>query len=165
MACISILAFLLLLSAGRLLMAGELDELKLQIIELQNQGALGVRDLALSPQIHGYGSYEPFQDNVMRHDRPAYVYFEPINLFTNVSTDGYSFSLSQDMVILDSAGREIFRKDGAVKFNSRSNKPIFDIYLQNTLTINQPGDYVFKVIVHDELRQESVEAELPIRVQ
>ena len=83
----SVLAALVFLHDGRKSIAGELEEIKSQIIDLQNKGKLGVRDMVLSRQIYGYGSYEPYQNNVMSHDATAYVYFEPVNFFTNTMVD------------------------------------------------------------------------------
>lgn len=145
--------------------ADEVDRLKEQIIQFQNQAALGIRELTLSRKINGYGSFIPYSTNKIQANKTAFVYFEPINLFTNVSRDGYAFSLSVDWTIIDSAGREILRREKAVEFNNNSRKPVFDLYINMHFSISAPGAYVLQFVVNDELRQESVKTELPVVVE
>ncbi|VAX19400.1 hypothetical protein MNBD_NITROSPINAE02-1675 [hydrothermal vent metagenome] len=141
------------------------DKLKKQIIKIQNAGKLGIRNLILCRQIIGYGSYIPYDTNVIEKGKTAFFYFEPGNIFISESNGKYSFSISEDITIVDSKGKVILDKPKLVKSSSISRQPLFDIYLRNEFHINSPGDYIFKIVLYDDLRGTKTKTEFKFKVK
>ncbi|HEB73396.1 MAG TPA: hypothetical protein ENI77_12365 [Nitrospirae bacterium] len=143
----------------------KINKLKKQIIEIQNSGKLGVRNLTLCLKIFGYGSYIPYNTNVVPKGKKAYIYFEPGNVFTSMSKGRYSFSIYEDIIITDSKGKVVIAKPKAASLASNSKQPLFETYLRNSFHLNKPGDYIFKIVLYDELRGAKVEAEYPFTIK
>jgi len=143
----------------------KINKLKKQIIKIQNAGKLGVRDLILCRKILGYGSYIPYRSNVIQRGKKAFLYFEPGNIFTSVSKDIYSLSFSEGVVITDSKGKVVFKNPKMVEFSYTSTKPLFDLFIRNHFSLNAPGEYIFKIVLYDELRREKAKAEYAFTIK
>ncbi|VAX25804.1 hypothetical protein MNBD_NITROSPINAE04-2676 [hydrothermal vent metagenome] len=143
----------------------KINKLKAQILNVQNAGKLGVRDLTLCRKILGYGSYIPYSGNVIQKGKRAFLYFEPGNIFTSVSKGIYSLSFSEGAVITDSKGKIVFRNPKMVEFSYSSTKPLFDLFIRNHFSLNAPGEYIFKIVLYDELRGEKAKAEYAFTIK
>lgn len=146
---------------------GTVDELKERIIRIQNERDLRIADLTLCRKIDGYGKYVPYDKNVVKRDAVVHFYYEPKNVFTNVSKSGYTVTFSQDVVLENSGGDRLLEMPKALNFDYTSNKPILDLYAQFELNLEgaQPGKYLYKIVVYDELKGTKAEAELPFRIK
>lgn len=145
----------------------KIDKLKEQIIEIQNDGELGVRNLTLCRKIVSYGVYIPYNTNVARKGSVVYFYYEIENIFTNKSKDGYAVNFSQDAILVNSEGKELFNMPKAIKFNYNSNRPVINYYTTFKLDLSSaaPGDYIYKLVLYDELKGSKAKAEFPFTVK
>jgi len=152
---------------GSALAAGneKITKLKEQIIEIQNGGELGIRNLTLCFKIMGYGAYIPYNNNVIPKGKTAFLYFEPGNVFTSISKGRYSSSIYEDIIITDSNGKVIINQPKAARFTSNSKQPLFETYFRNSFHLNIPGNYIFKILLYDELRRTKAKAEFAFTVK
>ncbi|MBF0169579.1 MAG: hypothetical protein HQK87_00575 [Nitrospinae bacterium] len=148
-------------------MPSSIRALKDRIIEIQNRSPLMIVDFTLCRSVEGYGSFVPFPGNVVTNAREIQFYYEPTNLFTSVTPEGYAVSFSQDMLLLSAAGEILYRESKARSFTHKGNKPALDIYGFNKIDITglAPGEYVYKIVVNDELSDAVAEASLPFVIR
>jgi len=60
-------------------------ELKNEIIQLQNNGGLGVHNFTLCSKIYYFSHYVPLLEPKIEENTPFFLYYEPANLDTKVS--------------------------------------------------------------------------------
>lgn len=152
--------------SGAWLQADEVLRLKEEIIDLQNVGSLGFRNLIACSKVVDYGSYIPLTDNKVKAGDIIFFYFEPQNVTTRRAEGEYEIWFTQDMIILTGKQREVFKKEKALEVRHKSSSPRLDLYGINQLTLVDlpPGKYVFKAILHDKLKDERAEATWPFEV-
>jgi len=159
---LSVSLILLMLVTSPFAFAQETDvtSLKERIINLQNQYPLGIRTLVACSTVSGYGSYEPLPDNKVKAGDVIFFYVEPQNHSTNLAEGTYEIWLTQDMVVLTEQQQEVFKKENVFEIHDRTNSPRLDIFGVNQLTLAeiQPGKYLFKVILHDNVKGEETSA-------
>jgi hypothetical protein len=141
------------LSATKKDMQPKILELKREIIRLQNSGKLGFNNVTFCSEIQGFGMYTPLTGAKITN-KEFYVYYEPANPFTRVADGKYATRLTQDLYLLDAKGNVLFGKEKALQFYYEAVTPVLDIYISNTLTMTEApkGAYVWKAVLHDELR-------------
>ena len=129
-------------------------QLKEQIIDLQNAGQLEFKNFYLCTNIIGYGQYVAAKSNKVKAGTEIYFYYEPVNLFTNRSNSGYHVWYTQDMIVLNAEGGEIYNGPEIFNFNYRTTAPVLDYFATNSLNLgNLPvGNYTFKAVMHDKLK-------------
>ena len=134
--------------------------LKERIVNLQNQYPLGIRTLVACSTVTGYGSYEPLPDNKVKAGDVVFFYYEPQNPSTRKTEGTYEIWLTQDMVVLTEQEEEIFKKEKAIEIHYQTSSPRLDIYGVNHLTLAEvpPGKYLFKAILHDNIKGETASA-------
>jgi hypothetical protein len=134
--------------------------LRERIINLQNQYPLGVRSLVACSTVTGYGSYEPLPDNKVKAGDVIFFYVEPQNPSTNKAEGTYEIWLTQDMFVFTAQQQEIFKKENAFEIHEKTSSPRLDIFGVNQLTLSEisPGQYLFKVIIHDRIKGEEASA-------
>jgi hypothetical protein len=132
-------------------------ELKREIINMQNKGKLGFNNVTFCSEIQGFGMYTPLPGSTVP-GKEFYVYYEPANPYTKVEGGKYSTHLTQDLYLLDTKGNVLFGKEKALQFYYEAVAPVLDIYISNTITLTDApkGKYVWKAVLHDELRGENV---------
>jgi hypothetical protein len=141
-------------------------QLKEKIIELQNRGALGVKNLTPCSQITTIGSYTPLSEAKFKQEETLYVYFEPANFFTSKKEGRYEVWLTEDIQILSEKGQTLMEKPGVVDMHYNCASPVLDIYFNNHVEFKgvSPGKYIFQVVLYDKLKDASVSASLPFEV-
>lgn len=141
-------------------------ELKEQIIELQNKGKLGIKDFLPCSKISTLGSYTALAETKFKQNEPLYVYFEPVNFSTSKTDAKYEIWLSEDILILNEKGETLMEKPGIMENHYTSASPILDIYFNNHVEFDDvpAGKYIFKVILHDKLKNASVSESLAFEV-
>jgi hypothetical protein len=134
--------------------------LKEKIINLQNQYPLGIRTLVACSQVTDYGSYEPLPDNQVKAGDVIFFYFEPQNPSTNTAGGAYEIWLTQDMLVFTEQQQEVFRKENAAEIHSQTRSPRLDVFGISQLTLEEvlPGKYLFKIILHDKIKNEEASA-------
>jgi hypothetical protein len=137
------------------------SQLKEMIIDIQNDSILGIKNFCLCRKVLGFGQYIPIINN--RFDKTKgdtlVFYYEPENLFTNRTNGVYHVWFTQDMILMDSSGRILMEKLEALQFNYQTQSPVMDIFGTNTISLDTEvpkGNYKFKIVVHDKLKDESV---------
>ncbi len=140
--------------------------LKNRIIDLQNAAGLAVSEFAFCSKILGFGSYVPLDSSTVNRGAELRVYYEPLNVFTNRVNGQYEIWYTQDVVLLSARGDELYRNEGMLNFHYTSRKPVFDLYGTNSLTLgNLPaGKYVYKIILHDKLKDATAEFSAPFTI-
>jgi hypothetical protein len=157
---VSLILFMLVTSPFAFAQETDVTLLKERIINLQNQYPLGIRTLVACSAVTGYGSYEPLPDNKVKAGDVIFFYVEPQNPSTNKTEGTYEIWLTEDMFVLNEQQQEVFKKENAFEIRSQSSSPQLDIYGFNQLTLAaiQPGQYIFKVILHDNIKVEDASA-------
>ena len=128
--------------------------LKEKIIDLQNTGELGFKEMELCSKIFGFGSYVALQEPVVDKDGELLVYFEPSNIFTNRRSGIYEIWYKEDMVLMKENGEIVQEWPDIVDFHYTAQKPVLDLFAQNSITLGgqvPPGKYQFKAVVKDQL--------------
>jgi len=131
----------------------EVLQLKLKIIQLQNQGKLGFQDFVLCSEIYSFASYTPLEEDIMPKDGRLLAYFEPINVYTRINNNTYEIWYTEDMILLDSNGKKIGEWNDILNFHYTTKKPVMDLFAQNTIDLSglAPGKYTFKAVLKDQL--------------
>lgn len=148
------------LAAAGLVFAQTDDILKLKekIIELQNQGQLGMRNFAICSNIIGFGSYVPVAAPTFKAGDQILFYYEPVNVFTGRREGLYEIWYTQDMIVLDAKGAVLMEKVDAMDFHYTSKSPVLDLYVTGSLDLSSvsPGTYQYKVVLKDKLRNKQL---------
>jgi hypothetical protein len=146
--------------------ASNVLELKEKIIELQNQGTLGIKNLSPCSQITTIGSYTPILEAKFKQNEFLLVYFEPLNFSTARPNGMYEVWLTEDMLILDEKVQTLLEKPGVVQTHYTSASPILDIYFNNRIEFESvpAGKYILKVVLYDKIKNTSASESLPFEV-
>ncbi len=144
----------------------EILKLKERIIDLQNKGKLGFKDLTLCSKIISFGSYVPLTEPKIKRGAILFVYYEPINVFTNRKKGMYEIWYTQDMILLDSKGKVIFKKEDALSFHYTFSSPVMDLYATNSLDLGglSRGKYVYRLVLKDKLKDAVAVKEISFEV-
>ena len=145
------LAVCLILSPVSFGQENEILQLKEKIIDLQNEGDLGFKEMVLCSKILGFSSYVALQEPVVDKDGELLVYFEPANVFTNRRSGLYEMWYKEDMVLLKENGDILQEWPDIVDFHYTAQKPVLDLFGQNRITLGgqvPPGKYKFKAVGH-----------------
>ena len=161
-----LIIFVLVLYAFSIPQYEEILKLKEKIIDLQNKGKLGIKDLTLCSKIISFGAYVPLQEPKIKRGGMLLVYYEPINVFTNRKKGTYEIWYTQDMILLDSKKKLLFKKENALNFHYTFTSPVMDLYATNSLELgNLPsGKYIYKILLKDRLKDEVVVREIPFKI-
>jgi hypothetical protein len=151
----SLLFFIMFLLPSSGFLEEKVQQLKEQILEIQNQGELGFRQFILCQSIVGYGQYVPQKDNKVKQGGELLFYYEPLNLFTEKKNGKYHIVYTQDIVLYTGEGKELYKAPEQLKFDYNSNSPVMDLYATNSLKLGQlgPGMYRFEAVLHDKLKK------------
>lgn len=142
------------------------EGLKNRIIELQNAGKLGVRNLTLCRTIATYGQYARNDTGKVGRREVIWFYYEPENMSTQKERDVYRIWYTQDIVLLGKDGKEILRSDEVLTFNHVGFTPVLDLYATNELDLGElpAGEYRYRVVLHDKLRGAQASAEITFTI-
>jgi hypothetical protein len=134
--------------------------LKERIINIQNTYPLGIQTLVACSKVTDYGLYEPLPDNKIKAGDIVFFYFEPQNPSTRKAEGRYEVWLTQDIVVLNAKQQEIYKKEGFIEIHYQTSSPRLDIYGADQLTFTEvpPGQYLFKAILHDKIKEEVASA-------
>jgi len=138
----------------------EILKLKEKILEIQNKGELGFQNVILCSKIIGFGSYVPLLEKAVDLNGSLLIYYEPVNIFTNVKDGLYEIWYTQDMILLDAKGKILFSREDLLNFHYTTKRPVMDLFAQNSLDIKgqlSAGKYTLKLVLKDQLRGNSVE--------
>lgn len=141
-------------------------ELKDDIIKIQNQSELGIKNLNLCRSIVTLGAYVPLEEAKIEVGKEYYIYYEPANIFTKISEGRYEFWFTQDIILLDDTGEVLMERLGALSMHFNTVTPLLDIYVTNDLLLTgaPPGKYIYKIVLHDVFKDESVVATIDFEV-
>ena len=144
----------------------EILRLKEKIIDLQNKGKLGFKDLTLCSKIISFGAYVPLQEPKIKRGGTLLVYYEPINVFTNRKKGTYEIWYTQDMILLNSKRKVIFKKEDALNFHYTFTSPVMDLYATNSLELGNlpPGKYIYRIVLKDRLKDEVAVKEISFEI-
>ena len=132
-------------------------KLKDQIVRIQNEGKLGMRNLNLCSKVITLGAYVPLPEAKIEVGKTYYIYYEPTNWFTKIEKGRYEFWLEQEVLILDVQGDVVWSSLRAPIAHHNTAVPMLDIYMVNNidLTAAPPGKYTYKIVLHDEFKGET----------
>jgi len=137
--------------------AAKILEFKEKILELQNQGELGIKNLAACSKVNAFGSYVPLEGRKIKKGERLFVYLEPLNFFTKKTNGKYEIFLAEDIIILNEKGDIIAGKENAIVYNYASQSPVIDIFFTNVIDLKDipPGRYTFRAILNDKLKNKT----------
>ena len=140
--------------------------LKNQIIDLQNRGTLAFREVALCSKVIGFGSYVPLPESAIRQGGEFLLYYEPVNVFTNRVKGQYEIWYTQDIVLEGRDGEILYEQEDLLVFRYYSRSPVFDLFATNSLSLGTlpPGDYLYKAVLKDQLKDARANLALPFRI-
>lgn len=132
-------------------------ELKNDIIRIQNQGELGIKNLNLCSNVIALSAYVPLEEAKIEVGKEYYIYYEPANVFTKISEGRYEFWYTQDASLLDHEGNVLAESSGVLSMHFNTATPLLDIYAVNDLLLTgaPPGKYTYKIVLHDVFRDQS----------
>jgi len=133
-------------------------KLKDQIVRIQNEGKLGMRNLNLCSKVITLGAYLPLPEAKIKVGKEYYIYYEPTNWFTKIEGGRYEFWFTQDAFLLDAKGEVLVERLGVLSMHFNTTTPLLDIYVVNDLflTAAPPGKYTYKMVLRDEFKDETV---------
>ncbi len=133
-------------------------KLKDQIVKIQNEGKLGMRNLNLCSKVITLGAYVPLPEAKIEAGKTYYIYYEPTNWFTKTEEGRYEFWFTQDIILLDAKGEVLTERPGALSMHFNTATPLLDLYVVNDLHITgaPPGKYTYKMVLRDEFKDEIV---------
>ncbi len=142
-------------------------KLKNQIIDLQNRGSLGFKDFTICSKILGFGSFVPLDQPQVNQGAELQIYYEPVNVFTNRNKGQYELYYTQDIVLLSEQGEKVYEAEELLSFHWVSSSPVFDLYATNSLNLGSlpPGNYIYKAVLRDKLKEATAEFSLPFTVR
>jgi hypothetical protein len=142
-------------------------KLKNQIIDLQNRGSLGFKDFTLCSKILGFGSFVALDRAEVGQGAELEIYYEPVNVYTNRGKGLYELFYTQDIVLLSEQGDTVYEAKELLNFHWVSKSPVFDLYATNSLNLGglPPGNYTYKAVLHDKLKDAAAEYSLPFTVR
>ncbi len=132
--------------------------LKDQIVQIQNEGKLGMRNVNLYSKVITLGAYVPLPEAKIEVDKKYYIYYEPTNWFTRTGEGRYEIWLEQEVLILDVRGNVLWESLRAPIAHFNTATPVLDVYVVNDLSVTAAplGKYTYKIVLHDEFKEESV---------
>ena len=140
--------------------------LRERIVDLQNKSTLGVRSLVMCRSVATYGQYVRNDARKAAAGSTVWFYYEPENVFTQKDRDTYRIWYTQDIVVLGKDGKELLRSSEVLSFTHLGYSPVLDLYATNELDLGElaPGEYRYRVILHDKLRGTDATAELAFTI-
>ncbi len=141
-------------------------ELKREIIEIQNAGELGFRNLALCAEVKSFGSYTPLVENKVSTGSKLLLYFEPANVTTKHEGGLYSVDFKQDLVLMNESGETLFDGKDLLQFKHLTRSPALDVYATNNLNLGElpPGKYTVRLNLADNLGAKTAQTELEFEI-
>lgn len=140
--------------------------LKERIIDLQNKGKLGVRGLVMCSSVATYGQFVRNEARRAPVSSTIHFYYEPENVYTQRERESYRIWYTQDIVLFGKDGKELFRADDVLGFTHLGFSPVLDLYATNALDLGElaPGEYRYRVVLHDKLRGAEASAEVAFTI-
>ena len=165
----AVLAFAMALLAGCAAIATAQDTvatLRERIVDLQNKGKLGIRGLIMCRSVATYGQYIVNETRTAPAGSTVHFYYEPENVTTQRDRNAYRIWYTQDIVLLKKDGTELFRSNEVLAFTHLGYSPVLDLYATNELDLGElaPGEYRYRVVLHDKLRGTDATSELAFTI-
>lgn len=163
-----VFAVLAVVSSGVNGQENKILQLKEQIIDLQNEGELGFKEMVLCSKIIGFGSYVPLQKPVVDKNGELLVYFEPANIFTNRRNGIYEMWYREDMILMNENGEVMQKWEDIVDFHYTAQKPVLDLFGQNSINLSgsvPAGKYRFKAVLKDQLSGKTVSKTIDFEIR
>jgi hypothetical protein len=161
-----LLVIALALVAGAAAPEETVASLRERIVDLQNRGTLAVRGLTMCRSVTTYGQYVRNETRKAPAGSTIYFYYEPENVFTQRERDTYRIWYTQDIVLIGKDGKELLRSNGVLGFTHLGFATVLDLYATNELDLGElaPGEYRYRVILHDKLRGADATADLAFTI-
>lgn len=133
----------------------EIDQLRQQILTLQNKGKLGFRKVVACSAAEGFGNYSPIQPG--QPVSKVVMYFEPANVSTLISDGRYIIDCTVDLLVYDLSGKPLGGKEGVGKINRVSRSPVLDLFFKIEMPFKKPlsGGILVKTVLHDKIKNQS----------
>jgi hypothetical protein len=142
-------------------------ELKNKIIRIQNQGELSFSNVTLCSKIFGFASYVPLPGNVIDAGGSLILYYEPVNIYTNVKNGIYEIWYNQDLALYQD-GELVQEWKDFLQFKYASHKPAMDLFARNSVDFEgrlPAGMYSLKLSIKDQLSGKSAETSVDFELK
>jgi len=135
-------------------------------ISLTDRVPFAIGEPRLCRKIHGFGSFDPMEDQGVKAGRPVLVYCELVGLRYQTQEKAYISRLSSKVELSTKDGNRVWEQSlGEVEDVCRSRRR--DNYLGCRLNLPEslaPGEYRLKLIQTDLVARETASAEVPLSI-
>ncbi len=140
--------------------------LKEEIIELQNRSELGFRSLVLCSEVVSFGRYTPYPSAQVKAGSSVHFYYEPENLYTEMTEGLYILEFTQDLLLESTDGAVLIDAPELLEFRYESASPVLDVFAHNTLNLQglEAGRYVLTMVMHDKLGDKEAKTEYAFEI-
>jgi len=140
--------------------------LKEEIIDLQNRGDLGFRNLVLCSEVVSFGRYAPYPSTQVEAGSSVHFYYLPETLSTERSEGLYILEFTQDLLLESTDGTVLIDAPELLEFRYESASPVLDVFAHNTLNLQglEAGRYVLIMVMHDKLGDKEARTEYPFEI-
>jgi len=103
---------------------------------------------------------------VWQRSEKLYLYVQPEGLQREKLASRYRLALSQDLILLDAGGHELWRREGVVRMTRETQSPLLDVFATNRIDLTglPIGAYQARVVIHDEISGAAAQADVAFLV-
>ena len=142
-------------------------EIRSAVLALDDHPPFGIKVLRLCREVHGFGSFEPLQSDVIKAGQSVLLYSELAGLKYQAHDDGFVSRLSSKVELISASSgtkvweRELGEVDDQCHSRRRDNYVSAKIRMPATVL---PGSYRLRLLVTDLTAHQSASAELPLGI-
>jgi len=122
------------------------------IMEIRNSGKLGVKNIFLCKNIHGFQMLEAKAEDVLRGGEPLLLYFEPANYMVKKEKGRYFVWLTEDARLMNEKGKVLLERKDWTSLHNGFLSPVIPVYFTNRITNIPKGEYTFEITINDRLK-------------
>ncbi len=138
------------------------------IMEIKNSEPLGIKEMVFIEKDMGYSNYikKDILNNTLKAGEPLYLYIEPKGYTIKKTKNGYFIWVSEDTIISDKkTGKILFKRENWVTMKKSFPYPTIPFYITNRISDIPKGDYIFTIIIKDNLSGKKLKKSIPFYVR
>lgn len=143
-----------------------IKEISVAMMVMHNKRKLEVTNMFLCTEVTGYGEYKRKESNIFTKGDPFILYWELEGYGVNQEKDRFWFSVSQDVKIVDTNGKEMVKKDNFLDYKKYFNVPIFPFFMQNRINTGKfdAGKYKYQFVIKDNVKKSFINKEFEFEI-
>lgn len=143
-----------------------IKEISVAMMVMHNKRKLEVTNMFLCTEVTGFGEYKRKESNTFKKGDPFILYWELEGYGVNQEKDRFWFSVSQDVKIVDTNGKEMVKKDNFLDYKKYFNVPIFPFFMQNRINTGKfdAGKYKYQFVIKDNVKKSFINKEFEFEI-